>query len=131
MANLQIEKIAQLATEPFLRRLRRRLLLMIAIAVVPILAVILYQAKVHRDVQILEVHEAAWRLTNVIALRQSQVVDAAKQLLILLAQVPVIARGDQGACGEVVRGFLAQNRAYLDIGVLEPAGATRCRARDS
>ncbi|HSQ12899.1 MAG TPA: ATP-binding protein [Candidatus Deferrimicrobium sp.] len=131
MAKLQIEKIVQLATGPYLRRLRRRLLLMIAIAVVPVLAVILYQAKVHRDVQILEVHEAAWRLTNVIALRQSQVVDAAKQLLILLAQVPVIARGDQGACGEVVRGFLAQNRAYLDIGVFEPAGAMRCRARDS
>lgn len=131
MAKLQIEKIVQLATGPYLRRLRRRLLLMIAIAVVPVLGVILYQAKVHRDVQILEVHEAAWRLTNVIALRQSQVVDAAKQLLILLAQVPVIARGDQGACGEVVRGFLAQNRAYLDIGVFEPAGATRCRARDS
>ncbi|MGZ8495524.1 MAG: ATP-binding protein [Candidatus Binatia bacterium] len=131
MAKLQIEKIVQLATGSYLRRLRRRLLLMIAIAVVPVLAVILYQAKVHRDVQILEVHEAAWRLTNVIALRQSQVVDAAKQLLILLAQVPVIARGDQGRCGEVVRGFLAQNRAYLDIGVLEPAGATRCRARDS
>jgi PAS domain S-box-containing protein len=131
LAKLQIEKIVQLATGPYLRRLRRRLLLMIAIAVVPILAVILYQAKVHRDVQILEVHEAAWRLANVIALRQLQVVDAAKQLLILLAQVPVIARGDQAACGEVVRGFLAQNRAYLDIGVFGPAGATRCRARDS
>lgn len=104
---------------------------MITIAAVPILAVVLYQAKVHRDVQILEVHEAAWRLANLIALRQSQVVDAAKQLLILLAQTPAIARGDQGACGEVVRGFLAQNRAYLDIGVLDPAGATRCRARDS
>lgn len=104
---------------------------MIAIAAVPILAVVLYQAKVHRDVQILEVHEAAWRLANVIALRQSQVVDAAKQLLILLAQTPAIASGDQGACGEVVRGFLAQNRAYLDLGVLDPAGATRCRALDS
>ena len=104
---------------------------MIAIAVVPILAVILYQAKVHRDVQILEVHEAAWRLTNVIALRQSQVVDAAKQLLILLAQTPAFTSGGQGPCGAVVRGFLAQNRAYLDIGVLDSAGATRCRARDS
>ena len=130
MAKLQIEKIVQLASEPFLRRLRRRLLLMIAIAAVPILAVVLYQAKVHRDVQILEVHEAAWRLANIIALRQSQLVDAAKQLLMQLAQTPAIARVDQGACEEVVRGFLAQNRAYLDIGVSDPAGATRCRARD-
>ena len=130
MAKLQIEKIVQLATEPFLRRLRRRLLLMIAIAAVPILAVVLYQAKVHRDVQILEVHEAAWRLANIIALRQSQLVDAAKQLLIQLAQTPAIARGDQGPCEAVVRGFLSQNRAYLDIGVSDPAGATRCSARD-
>ena len=130
MAKLQIEKIVQLATEPFLRRLRRRLLLMIAIAAVPILAVVLYQAKVHRDVQILEVHEAAWRLANIIALRQSQLVDAAKQLLMHLAQTPAIARVDRGPCEEIVRGFLARNRAYLDIGVSDPAGATRCRASD-
>ena len=101
---------------------------MIAIAAVPILAVVLYQAKVHRDVQILEVHEAAWRLANIIALRQSQLVDAAKQLLMHLAQTPAIANVDQG-CEEVVRRFLAQNRAYLDIGVSDPAGVTRCRAR--
>jgi PAS domain S-box-containing protein len=131
LAKIKIEKIVQLATGPFLHRLRRRLLLMIAIATVPILAVVLYQAKVHRDVQILEVHETAWRLANVIALRQSQLVDTAKQFLLLLAQTPAIASGDQGACGEVVRGFLAQNRTYLDIGVLEPSGATRCRARYS
>ena len=113
-----------------MRRLRRRLLLMIAVAVVPILAVILYQAKVLRDVQILEVHEAAWRLTNVIALRQSQVVDAAKQLLTLLAQTPEMGRGDRVACGEVVRRLLDKNQAYSDIGVLDATGATRCRARD-
>ena len=129
-AQLQIEKIARMATGAFMHQLRRRLLAMIAIAVTPIVAITLYQAKVHRDVQILEVHEAAWRLANVIALRQSQTVDAAKQLLALLAQTPEIGSGEQDVCGEGLRRLLAKNHVYLDIGVLNQAGTMRCRAHD-
>ena len=128
---LQIEKIAQLATGTFLHQLRRRLLLMITVAVVPIVAAVLYQAKLHRDVQIMEVHEAAWRLTNVIAQRQSQLVESVKQLLSLLAQLPEIGKGNSTACGELLRGLLAKKQAYLDVGVVDAAGTAGCRARDS
>lgn len=128
---LQIEKIAQLATGTFLRQLRRRLLLMISIAVVPIVAVVLYQAKLRRDVQILEVHEAAWRLTNVIAQRQSQLVASVKQLLGLLAQLPEIGKGDSSACGDLLRGLLARKPAYFDVGLVDATGSPGCRARDS
>ena len=115
---LQIEKIAHLATVTFLRQLRRRLLAMIALAVVPIVVLVLYQAKLRRDVQILEVHEAAWRLTNVIAQRQSQLVESVKQLLVLLAQMPEIGKGKSAACGELLRGLLAKKQTYFDVGVV-------------
>ena len=128
---LPIEKFAQLATGKFLCQLRRRLLVMITIAVVPIVAVVLYQAKLHRDVQILEVHEAAWRLTHVIAQRQSQLVDLVKQQLTLLAQLPEISRGNAAACGEFLRRLLAQKQVYFDIGVVNSAGTVGCRGRDS
>ena len=128
---LQVEKIAQLATGTFLRQLRRRLLLMIAIAVVPVVALVLYQAKLRRDVQILEVHEAAWRLTNVIAQRQSQLVESVKQMLGLLAQMPEIGKGRSAACGELLRGLLAKKQTYYDIGVVDAAGGVSCRAGDS
>jgi len=128
---LQIENIAQLATGTFLQRLRRRLLLMIAIAVVPIVAVVLFQAKLRRDVQILEVHEAAWRLTNVIAQRQSHLVESVKQLLVLLAQMPEIGKGQSAACNAFFRGLLAKKQTYFDIGVVDKTGSMICRARDS
>lgn len=127
---LQIDKIAHLATGAFLRHLRRRLLAMIAIAVVPIVGVVLYQAKLRRDVQILEVHEAAWRLTNVIAQRQSQLVDSVKQMLVLLAQMPEIAKGKSAACGELLRALVEKKQTYYDIGVVDAAGVVACRARD-
>ncbi|HET9916352.1 MAG TPA: PAS domain S-box protein, partial [Candidatus Binatia bacterium] len=131
MLQLKIEKVAQMATGAFLRHLRRRLLLMIAIAVVPMVAVVLYQAKLRRDIQILEVHEAAWRLTNVIAQRQSQLVESVKQMLGLLAQMPEIGKGKPAACGELLRGLLAKTQTYYDIGVVDAAGVVSCRARDS
>ena len=98
---------------------------MISIAVVPIVAVVLYQAKLRRDVQILEVHEAAWRLTNVIAQRQSQLVASVKQLLGLLAQLPEIGKGDSSACGELLRGLLARKPAYFDVGLVDATGSRR------
>ena len=128
---LPLEKIAQLASGTFLCQLRRRLLVMITIAVVPILVVVLYQAKLRRDVQILEVHETAWRLTHAIAQRQSQLVDSVKQLLILLAQLPEIGKGNASVCGDFLRRVLAQKEAYFDVGVVDAAGNVNCRARDS
>src|SRR5215207_5171705 len=104
---------------------------MITIAVVPILVVVLYQAKLRRDVQILEVHETAWRLTHAIAQRQSQLVDSVKQLLILLAQLPEIGKGNASVCGDFLRRVLAQKQVYFDVGVVDAAGSVNCRARDS
>ena len=128
---LPIEKIAQLATGTFLCQLRRRLLVMITIAVVPIVAVVLYQTKLHRDVQILEVHEAAWRVAHVIAQRQSQLVDSVKQQLTLLAQLPEIGKGNAATCGEFLRRLLAYKQVYFDVGVVNRTGIVGCRARDS
>ena len=128
---LQIEKFAQLATVSFLCQLRQRLLAMIAIAVVPIVAVVLYQAKLHRDVQILEVHETAWRLTHVIAQRQAQLVDSVKQQLTLLAQVPEIGKENSPACDESLRRLITQKQAYFDVGVVNQTGMVGCRVRDS
>jgi len=131
LAQLQLDKIAQLATETFLRHLRRRLLLIITISVVPIVIVVLYQAKLRRDVQVLEVHEAAWRLTGMIAQRQSQLVESAQQLLSLLASMPEIGKGNMPACGEILRNLLAKQHAYFDIGVANADGFTVCHGRQA
>ncbi len=131
LAQRQRETIKRMATEAFLRRLRRRLLVMITIVVVPLLFCTFFQAKLRRDVQVLEVHEVAWRLANAIAMRQSQVVDAAKQLLTLLARTPGIDGSDPRLCGATLRRLLEKNSAYLDVGVLAVDGSLRCQAYPS
>lgn len=128
LAQPQRDKIKRMATEPFLRQLRRRILVMIAIVVVPLLLFTLYQAVLRRDVQVLEAHEAAWRLANAIAMRQSQAIDSASQLLTLLARTPGIAGSDKQACGATLRRLLGRNPAYLDVGVLAADGTLRCQA---
>src|SRR6516164_5096141 len=63
----KIDRILLQTTGSFLRRLRQRLLVIILIAVVPILAFILYQGKLARDLQLAEAHEAAWKIVENVA----------------------------------------------------------------
>jgi len=116
------------ATGPFLRRLRRRLLLMILVAVVPILALILYQAKIARDVQRVEAEENAWEIVEKVAGRQSRLIDATRQVLALLAEIHEIAGGDAGACADFVKRFVDHNDTYVDLGVADLQGRVLCRA---
>jgi PAS domain S-box-containing protein len=120
----QIDKL--LATETFLRELRRRLLLIISIAVVPVLGLILYQAYLARDVEIADAQEQAWEIAEKVAIRQSRFIDSARQLLTILAAKPQIASGDTKTCGEYVKQLVDNNPVYVDIGVAETDGAVRC-----
>ena len=122
----QIDKL--LATETFLRELRRRLLLIISIAVIPVLGLISYQAYLARDVEIADAQEQAWEIAEKVAIRQSRFIDSAKQLLTILAAKPQIANGDAKTCGEYVRQLVENNPVYVDIGIAETDGAVRCSA---
>jgi PAS domain S-box-containing protein len=125
----QIDKL--LATETFLRELRRRLLLIISIAIVPVLGLILYQAYLTRDVEIADAQEQAWEIAEKVAIRQSRFIDSAKQLLTILAANPQVANGDAKTCGEYVKQLVVNNPVYVDIGVAETDGAVRCSALGS
>ena len=54
-----------------------------------------------------------------------------KAVLVLLAQMPEIGKGESAACGALLRGLLAKKQTYFDIGVVDPAGVVGCRARNS
>ena len=107
----------------------RRLLVIILIAVVPILAFILCQAKIARDVQIAEAREAAWQIVENVALRESRFIDAAQQLLTLLAETPEVAGGDKSACSHFLRRFAEHNTVYVDLGVADANGDVACRSQ--
>jgi len=127
----KFDQILLQATGTFLRRLRHRLLVIILIAVLPILGLIFYQTKIGRDIQIAEAQENAWEIVENVAIRESRFIDAARQLLTLLAETPEVAGGDQAACGDFLGRFADHNKVYVDIGVADSNGEVRCRARDS
>ncbi|MGE5215732.1 MAG: ATP-binding protein [Chloroflexota bacterium] len=124
----KLDQILLQATESFLRKLRQRLIIIILIAVLPILAMILYQAKVVRDLRIIEAQENAWEIAENVAIRESRYIDSARQLLSLLVETPEVAEGSKRACGEFLRRFAEHNRVYVDLGVADADGNVRCRA---
>jgi PAS domain S-box-containing protein len=119
----KLDRIILLATEPFLRNLRQRLLIILLIAVLPVLGVIFYQAKLARDVQIAEAQESAWQIAENVAIRQARFIDSARQLLMLLADTPEV---ETAGCGKFLRRFTGHNDLYVDLGVASADGTVRC-----
>jgi PAS domain S-box-containing protein len=126
----KLDEILLQATSSFLQELRQRLLIIILVAVVPILALILYQAKMARDLQIAEAQENAWQLVEKVAIREARFIDSAKQLLTLLAETPQVTGNDFAACNDFLNRFSEHNKLYVDLGVADPGGDVRCRAED-
>ncbi len=124
------DTIQHLATGAFLRELRRRLLLIILLAVIPILAAILYQAKLARDVQLGEALEDSWAIVESVAIREARFIDSAKQLLTLLADIADVTHGDVASCSSFLKQLTEHNRIYVDLGVAQANGDVRCRASD-
>jgi len=125
------DTIKHLATGAFLRELSRRLLLIILLAVIPILAAILYQAKLARDVQLGEALEDSWAIVESVAIREARFIDSAKQLLTLLADISEVTRGDSLICSRFLKQLTEHNRIYVDLGVADANGDVRCSASGS
>ena len=123
-----LDQIILQATESFLRKLRQRLIITLMVVVLPILGVILYQAKIARDLGIAEAQENAWEVAANVALRESRVIDSARQLLALLADSAEVINGDTRVCNDFLRRFVEHNGLYIDLGVADANGVARCRA---
>ena len=120
-----------LTTGTFLRQLRRRLLIMILLAVLPIFSMLLYQARMARDVQVGEVLEDAWTTVENVAIREARFIDAAKQVLTLLADTVELIDGDATRCRAFLKQLAAHNKMYVDLGVANTGGDVLCRLNDS
>jgi PAS domain S-box-containing protein len=125
------DTVQHLATGAFLRALRRRLLGIILLAVIPILGAILYQAKLARDVQLGEALEDSWAIVESVAIREARFIDSAKQLLTLLADISAVTGSDSSSCGSLLKQLTEHNRIYVDLGVADANGDVRCHASDS
>ncbi|MBW4564662.1 MAG: PAS domain S-box protein [Mojavia pulchra JT2-VF2] len=112
----------------FLSSLRTRLVVLVLLAVVPALGLILYTASEQRNSATVEAQENTLRLVRLAANNQRQVVEATRQLLTVLAQLPVVRKGNSAECDRLLADLLKQYSTYANFGVLDAQGKTICSA---
>lgn len=107
--------------------LRARLLGVIAIVLIPGIALVSYLgSELYRQ----EAHEIELNMSQIlesVRLDQVRSRDSAAELLTLMALVPEI-REQRGDYCKLMRGVLEKNRQYADIGITDGAGNVLCNA---
>ncbi|ARV62651.1 hypothetical protein BZZ01_32030 [Nostocales cyanobacterium HT-58-2] len=108
--------------------LRIRLVSLVLLAIVPALGLILYTASEQRRTATVEAREQVLRLARLAANNQKQVIEGARQLLIILAQMPVVRQGNSAECHQLLTDILKQHSAYANFAVLDAQGNAICTA---
>jgi signal transduction histidine kinase len=109
-----------------LSRLQVRLFLLIVLSVLPASGVILYSGFEERRRAALQAQEDALRLAQLAATDQAQLIQGAHQLLIALAQLPVVREGSAQACSEFFATLLKHYPAYVNLGASHANGEAFC-----
>lgn len=109
--------------------LRARLLLLVAIAVVPILGLTLYSAVEQRQLAGLAVQETAVRLARLASSQQGQLILGTRQLLTGLAQLREVRQVDAAKCSELFGNLQKSYPLYSNLGAVDSAGEVYCSAR--
>src|SRR6266480_4178280 len=104
--------------------LRARLLLLVA--VIPALALILYTDRDQRRMAEEDAREHLVRLSQVINDENKLLVQGARQLLTVLANLPAVREQNVTACNALMEGIAKEYRQYVDLGAVEPNGVRFC-----
>ena len=106
--------------------LRSRLLLLIALAVVPALALIFYINLEQRRQAATQAQDNALRLVRLAAAEHAQLIQSAHQLLAALALLPAVRNEDMAACSALFADLLKRYPAYGNLGVSRTDGTYFC-----
>ena len=112
-----------------LNSLRVRLVILVLLAVIPSLGLILYTARVQRQVATEAATDNLLRIASLTASDVSRVIEGAQQLLGGLAQTHEIRSADPTACSPVMAKLLAMYSFYSTLGVASPEGNVICSAQ--
>lgn len=107
--------------------LRARLLLLLALMIIPVAALILYNADQVRQLETRHMQAVALRLARLVELEQAEFIAGARQLLPGLAQLSSV-RNPQGGedCHQALAALLEQYPYYANFGVSGRDGRMRC-----
>ena len=107
--------------------LRRRLLVLVLIAMIPGLGLILYNANQERHIRMSAIRDDAQRIVQLAAIRHNRLIDSTRQLLTLLAEVPDV-KNSKPFCRRILKGLLDHYAHYANLGVIRPDGSVSCSA---
>ena len=104
--------------------LRSRAILLVLLAILPALALNLYAYFDQRDRDIREVQRDELVTARNLATLQEVLIRDTRQLLMTLAQLPQVQRGDRDGCSALFNELLKQNPQYAVIGGVDSEGWT-------
>jgi signal transduction histidine kinase len=108
--------------------LRIRLLILVLLAVVPMLGLALHSYVVQMRAATTEAQESALRLARLAANDQERLIEGARQLLIVLAQLPSVQSQDAAECSAFLSGLLEEYPLYENLGAADLDGDIFCSA---
>jgi PAS domain S-box-containing protein len=107
--------------------LRFRLSLLIAVALLPAVALNVYTTVQQQRWATREIRESALQISRSVVAEQTQVTSGVQELLTALSMVPAVRAADPVACPAVLSEMLARYPHYTSLSVIRPDGALVCR----
>ncbi|MBI1873834.1 MAG: HAMP domain-containing protein [Acidobacteria bacterium] len=106
--------------------LRSRLLTLVLLAVVPALGLLMYTNWAQRQQQVEWVREDAKRLVRTVASTEDRYILGTRQLLMAIAETPVVRGGDIARCNKYLRILKSKNPLYTLVEMVGGDGMPIC-----
>ncbi len=108
--------------------IRVRLLLLVALALLPILGLMLYSYQEQKQQAIIDGQQSALNFARMAAKDQDFLFEGARQLMIVMTQLPFVQNHDAEGCGQFLADLIKQFPVYENFGVAEANGDLLCSA---
>ena len=109
--------------------LRTRLFLLLALAIAPPIALLVYEGIERRRDETAQIRSQALGLARLVAEAQRRRLEGARQFLLAMSRAAEVRGGDWRACTAYVRSLAeAHRQTYTNIGVADVDGRIRCHA---
>jgi signal transduction histidine kinase len=108
--------------------LSARLLILVLLAVLPAVAIEIWDELDLRAARQQEIRDDAQRMLRLVAAEQDRIGEGARQLLIALSEAPMVRSRNWPQCSEAAARVRAQVKGYSNIGVVSADGVVLCSA---
>jgi signal transduction histidine kinase len=106
--------------------LRARLLLLVALAILPAVGLLVYTAAQQRALAASAAEANALRAARLIADKQSLLTENTRHVLQAIAELPAVRGGDASVCASHLAPLIVEQGRYVNAGLARPAGTLLC-----